>query len=341
MKYKDSGVDIDAATTALRRVREAIRSTWGEAVASDVGSFGGLYRLPGGGYLVSSIDGVGTKLMVAQRARNCRGVGADLVNHCVNDILVQGARPMFFLDYFAAGRLNGDIFADVVEGMARACRENGCALIGGETAEMPGLYHGDDFDLAGCIIGHVTDDDLLGPENVTPGMELWGWPSSGLHTNGYSLARRALIEGDDALALDADPGSLGTTLADALLAVHRSYLHPVLELRERVELAALCHLTGGGFLDNIPRVLPENCAAVIDASAWEVPPVFGLIAERGGVDVDEMRRVFNLGIGMVAIVPALGPRALEGLADAPVRIGHLVERGDGDAVRFEGRHRGL
>jgi phosphoribosylformylglycinamidine cyclo-ligase len=341
MEYKDSGVDIDAASSALARVRDAIRSTWGEDVASDVGSFGGLYRLPGGGYLVSSIDGVGTKLKVAQMARHCGGVGADLVNHCVNDILVQGARPLFFLDYFAAGRLDGDVFADVVEGMATACRENGCALIGGETAEMPGLYHGDDFDLAGAIVGHVTDDELLGPEHVTAGMELWAWPSSGLHTNGYSLARRALLEGDDPLPLHEDPGSLGTTLAEALLAVHRSYLHSVAALRERVEVAALCHLTGGGFVDNLPRVLPQDCAVEIDAGAWEVPPVFGLIAERGGVSTDEMRRVFNLGIGMVAIVPALGPRALDGMSESPLRIGRVVARDGGDTVRFGGTHRGL
>ena len=341
MEYKDSGVDIDAASSALARVRDAIRSTWGEDVASDVGSFGGLYRLPGGGYLVSSIDGVGTKLKVAQMARHCGGVGADLVNHCVNDILVQGARPLFFLDYFAAGRLDGDVFADVVEGMATACRENGCALIGGETAEMPGLYHGDDFDLAGCIVGHVTDDELLGPENVFPGMELWAWPSSGLHTNGYSLARRALIEGDAPLDLHADPGGLGETLAEALLAVHRSYLGPVDALRSRVEVGALCHLTGGGFVDNVPRVLPENCAAEIDAGSWDVLPIFRLIAERGGVDVDEMRRVFNLGLGMVAIVPALGPKALDGLAHPPVRIGRVVERDGGEPVRFTGTHRGL
>jgi len=341
MKYKDSGVDIDAATNALRRVRDAIRSTWGEAVASDVGSFGGLYRLPGGGYLVSSIDGVGTKLKVAQAAGMCGGVGADLVNHCTNDILVQGARPLFFLDYFAAGKLDGDVFADVVTGMAGACRENGCALIGGETAEMPGLYHGEDFDLAGTIVGHVTDDELVGPEKVVPDMELWAWPSSGLHTNGYSLARRALIEGDDPLDLHSDPGGLGTTLAEALLAVHRSYLKQVLELRTRVDVAALCHLTGGGFVDNIPRVLPEDCAAEIDVGTWEVLPIFRLIAERGGVDVDEMRRVFNLGVGMIAVVPALGPNALDGLADPPFKVGRVVARGDGAPVRFAGSHRGL
>lgn len=342
MKYKDSGVDIDAATQALGRARDAIRSTWGPAVASDVGAFGGLYRLPHGGYLVSSIDGVGTKLKVALAARQCGGVGADLVNHCVNDILVQGAHPLFFLDYFATARLDGAVFVDVIEGMARACRENSCALIGGETAEMPGLYHDDDFDLAGCIIGQVSDEALLGPDKVVEGMEIYGWVSSGLHTNGFSLARRALLEGDQPLALDRDPGDLGCTLADALLAVHRSYLTQVKQLREHVDLAALCHLTGGGFLDNIPRVLPDGLAVEIDAGAWEVPGVFRLIAQRGKVDVEEMRRVFNLGIGMLAFVPPLGTQALEGMTEPPIKLGTVIAQGSGpDRVRFRGAHRGL
>jgi phosphoribosylformylglycinamidine cyclo-ligase len=342
MKYKDSGVDIDAASRALARAREAIRSTWGEDVASEVGAFGGLYRLPGdGGYLVSSIDGVGTKLKVALAARQVGGVGSDLVNHSVNDILVQGARPWFFLDYFAAGKLDQDGFVAVVEGMAKSCRENSCALIGGETAEMPGIYADDDFDLAGCIVGHVTEAERLGPERVQEGMELWAWKSSGLHTNGYSLARRVLTEGDDPLPLDQDNGDLGCSLADALLAVHRSYLGPVIEFRSRADLAALCHITGGGFVDNLPRVLPEGLAAEIDASSWEVLPIFRLIARRGSVELAEMRRVFNLGIGMIAMAGAVDPSRLEGLAEPPVRIGRVVARAGGDSVRFVGEHRGL
>ena len=342
MKYKDSGVDIDAASRALARAKEAIRSTWGEDVASEVGAFGGLYRLPNdGGYLVSSIDGVGTKLKVALAARNVGGVGSDLVTHSVNDILVQGARPWFFLDYFAAGKLEQDGFVAVVEGMAKSCRENSCALIGGETAEMPGIYSGDDFDLAGCIIGHVTEDRRLGPERVREGMELWAWKSSGLHTNGYSLARRALTEGEGALDLDRDPGYLGCTLADALLAVHRSYLSQVHEFWPHADLAALCHITGGGFTDNIPRILPGGMAAEIDASAWEVLPIFRLIAERGSVDVDEMRRVFNLGIGMIAFAGEVDEGALASLDEPPVRIGRVVPRAGGAAVRFTGEHRGL
>ncbi|RKZ12764.1 phosphoribosylformylglycinamidine cyclo-ligase [bacterium] len=342
MKYKDSGVDIDAASRALARAKEAIRSTWGEDVASEVGAFGGLYRLPGdGGYLVSSIDGVGTKLKVALAAGAVGSVGSDLVNHSVNDILVQGARPWFFLDYYAAGKLDQEGFVSVVEGMAQACRENSCALIGGETAEMPGIYSNDDFDLAGCIIGHVTEDRRLGPERVREGMDLWAWTSSGLHTNGFSLARRVLTEGDNALDLHQDPGDLGCTLAEALLAVHRSYLGQVNDFWPHADLAALCHITGGGFTDNIPRILPEGLAAEIDASAWEVLPIFRLIASRGPVDVDEMRRVFNLGIGMIAFAADVDESALAGLAEPPVRIGKVVARAGGETVRFLNEHRGL
>jgi len=340
MKYKDSGVDIDIATETLKRARRSIASTWGDAVASDVGSFGGLFAQPDGSYLVSSIDGVGTKVLVALSAGQVGGVGADLVNHCVNDILVQGADPLFFLDYFATGALEPEVFESVVGGMADACRENGCALIGGETAEMPGLYGKGHFDLAGCIVGRVDRDKLITGANVKPGMALYAWPSTGLHTNGYSLARRALIDDDNALALDKDPGGLGTTLANALLAVHRSYLGPVRALREHAEIAALCHITGGGLLDNLPRVLPESCSVSIEASSWEVPPLFGLIARRGDVDVDEMRRVFNLGIGMVAIMDELAPATLAQLAEPPLRIGS-VESARADRVRFLGSHRGL
>lgn len=341
MRYKDSGVDIDAAGRALRRTREAIRSTWGDRVASEVGNFGGLFRMPDGSHLVSSIDGVGTKIKVAVAAGRVGGVGADLVNHCVDDILVQGAHPLFFLDYYASGRLREDHFVEVVEGMAAACRENGCALIGGETAEMPGIYHDDDFDLAGCILGQVDERSLVTGAEIREGMELWGWASSGLHTNGYSLARRVLLEGDDPLDLEQDPGDLGESLADALLAVHRSYLRPVQALREEHEVAGLCHVTGGGFYDNIPRILPEGLGVEIDAGSWTVPPIFRLIAERGGVDVDEMRRVFNLGIGMIAVVPVLGDTVLTDLKDPPLRLGRVVSTDSEARVRFTGEHRGL
>jgi len=334
MRYKDSGVDIDAATRALTTAKQAIAATWGAQVASDVGSFGGLYRLGDGRYLVSSIDGVGTKLKVALQAGRVGGIGEDLVNHCVNDILVQGARPLFFLDYFAAAQLDAPIFLQVIEGLARACRENGCALIGGETAEMPGMYHGDDFDLAGCIVGEVSEDDLITGQNTEEGMEVWAWSSTGLHTNGFSLARRALLEGEDSLPLDADPGGLGASLAEALLAVHRSYLAPVNELRARTPIAALAHITGGGLIDNIPRVLPEHLAVQLDPSGWSVPAIFDWIQKRGNVEQGEMRRVFNLGVGMVAMTPSISREQIGALAEPPVRIGSVIARAGGAPVRF-------
>lgn len=340
MKYKDSGVDIDAATDALKKIRSDVASTWGEEVASDVGSFGGLYRQPDGSYLVSSIDGVGTKVLVGLAAGDVSGVGADLVNHCVNDILVQGARPLFFLDYFATATLSQEHFASVIAGMATACRENGCALIGGETAEMPGVYSEGDFDLAGCIVGTVGNDELITGEGVREGMMLYAWPSSGMHTNGYSLARRVFM-GDDPLPLDQDPGGFGCTLGEALLAVHRSYLHQVMQLRQHQTIEGLCHITGGGLIDNLPRVLPDGCAAEIDCESWEWPPLFSLMAQRGGIDEDEMRRVFNLGLGMVAICDELSDETLGALDEAPVCVGRVTGRGDGDAVRFTGQTRGL
>lgn len=334
MKYRESGVDIDAASQALKRSREAITSTWGPSVASDVGSFGGLFRQPDGSFLVSSIDGVGTKLKVALAAGSVQGVGEDLVNHCVDDILVQGAVPLFFLDYFAAGRLDEATFVSVVEGLSKACRENGCALIGGETAEMPGIYQGDDFDLAGCIVGRVSPEELITPEGVDVGMSVYAWRSSGLHTNGFSLARRVLLEGSDPLPLDEDPGELGCTLAEALLAVHRSYLSQVAQLRQRHAIAALAHITGGGLVDNLPRVLPKKVAVEIDPAAWELPPLFRLLQSRGEIPEDEMRRVFNLGLGMVMIAPAIPSAVLAALDEAPLRIGRTVPREKGEAVRF-------
>jgi phosphoribosylformylglycinamidine cyclo-ligase len=336
MRYRESGVDIDAATTAIQRAKKAIASTWGPQVASDVGSFGGLFRQPDGSYLVSSIDGVGTKLKVGLAAGRLAGLGADLVNHCVNDILVQGATPLFFLDYFAAGRLDGDRFVAVLEGMAKACRENACALIGGETAEMPGVYHGEDFDLAGCIVGRVEPQDLLTGETVEVGMEVYAWTSTGLHTNGYSLARKVLLEGPDALALDAEPAGLGGTLADALLAMHRSYLQPVLALRQRARIAALAHITGGGLVDNVPRVLPDATAVELDPLAWTIPPIFQLIAQRGQIPVDEMRRVFNLGVGMVVVAPPIPKAVLATLEEPPFTLGRVVARAGRAPVRFLG-----
>jgi phosphoribosylformylglycinamidine cyclo-ligase len=309
-RYREAGVDIDAANRAKKRIAELARGTWGKEVLSEIGNFGGLFEMPRGlrkPVLVSSIDGVGTKLKVAFLAQRYDTVGEDLVNHCVDDILVQGAEPLFFLDYIASGVLDPTVVAEVVEGLARGCAENGCALIGGETAEMPGFYAGGEYDLAGCIIGVVELARIIDGRAIRPGDELWAFPSSGLHTNGYSLARKIVFEEAGLGIGDELPGA-GESVGEALLAVHRSYLPEIRDLRERVEIKGLAHITGGGLLENIPRILPSGCAVEIDVTKWDEPPVFTFLRERGGVDPGEMYRVFNMGVGMVVIVePGAGP----------------------------------
>jgi phosphoribosylformylglycinamidine cyclo-ligase len=304
--YADAGVDIDAKLGAVARAKDAIRSTFTEGVVSDVGGFGGLFRPDFAGMadplLVASTDGVGTKLKVAIAAGVHRTVGQDLVNHCVNDILVQGASPLFFLDYIATGKLRPELVGEILEGLVKACRENGCALLGGETAEMPGIYAEGDYDLAGTIVGVVDRPKMLDGSKVSEGDLLIGLPSSGLHTNGYSLARKIFFE-EMGLTPQSVVQELGGTVADALLAVHRSYLKPVLPLAENLLLSAMAHITGGGFTDNIPRVLPQNLDAVVRPEAWSWPPLFRLLRDVGRVPAAEMLRVFNCGIGMVLIVP--------------------------------------
>ncbi len=299
--YRDSGVDIDAQDEALREVRRIARGTFTPSVVSEIGSFGGLFRadfedIPKP-ILVSSTDGVGTKLRVAQAMRIHDTVGYDLVSHCVNDILVQGAKPLFFLDYFATGKLRPNVMTDVIRGMARACSENNCALIGGETAEMPGFYGDDDYDIAGFIVGVVDESKVITGKDVREGDILIGLPSVGLHTNGYSLARRVL--GEDYQTILPEIGKLG----EALLQPHISYRRPLLPLIERKALHALAHITGGGLTDNVPRVLPDTLDARIKLGSWPVLPIFKMIFEKGGIDRNEMLRVFNMGVGMVLIVP--------------------------------------
>jgi phosphoribosylformylglycinamidine cyclo-ligase len=334
--YAQAGVDIDAMNEALRRSKRMIDATATPDVLSKTGSFGGLHRAPGrDSILVSSIDGVGTKLKVAAMAGRHDTVGRDLVNHCVNDILVQGAAPLFFMDYVGAADLDPDAFVQVVRGLTRACRENGCALLGGETAEMPGLYPPGEYDLVGAIVGAVKRDDLVTGEAIRPGDLLLGLPSTGLHTNGYSLARRIFFEMAGLRVTDVCPGTQ-RSLADVLLAVHRSYLKPVSALRERVAVRGMAHITGGGLVDNIPRVLPEGIRAVIDQSTWTPPPVFRALRELGGVDEMEMVRVFNMGIGFVIFVrPDDVEAAIEALraARAAPRVIGFAERGRG-GVRF-------
>lgn len=315
--YARAGVDIDAATDAVGRMKAHIKTTLTSGVLTDVGSFGGMFALSALGrledpVLVSSIDGVGTKLKIAFATGRHDTVGKDLVSHCVNDILVQGARPLFFLDYFGTGRLEPGVAASVVKGLADGCRAAGCALIGGETAEMPGLYRAGEYDLAGCIVGWVERSKIVNGSAVKSGDVILGLASEGLHTNGYSLARQALLE-DGHMALDAPVAELGgVTLGDALLWPHRCYAPAILPLLEvppspnnggaGLVIKAMAHLTGGGFVDNIPRVLPDGVGVEIDKGAWEVPPLFRLIQDKGGVSEVEMFRVFNMGIGFVLIV---------------------------------------
>ncbi|MHB8733816.1 MAG: phosphoribosylformylglycinamidine cyclo-ligase [Terriglobales bacterium] len=308
ISYAAAGVDIPAGNRAKTRIKRLARASFNRNVLAEIGGFGGLYRLPAGyrrPVLVSSVDGVGTKLKLAFQTGIHNTVGRDLVNHCVNDILVQGAQPLFFLDYLAVGKMNPDTVADVVEGISRACRENGCALIGGETAEMPGFYPPGEYDLAGTIVGLVEESAILTGAGIRPGDRLLGLRSAGLHTNGYSLARHLLFE-----TAKYKPTTrlkeLGMTLAEALLTEHRTYLpllRPLLARGKRPgALRGMAHITGGGLTENLPRILPSDCAAVIDSRAWEIPALFRLLQDIGAVAPAEMRRTFNLGVGMVLVV---------------------------------------
>jgi len=301
--YRESGVNIDDKDEALREVRRIVRDTFTPAVMSDIGSFGGLFRGSFEGIekpvLVSSTDGVGTKLRVAQAMKTHDTVGYDLVCHCVNDILVQGARPLFFLDYYATGKLRPPVMTDVIRGMARACRENGAALIGGETAEMPGFYADDDYDIAGFIVGVVDEKNVIDGKQVCDGDVVLALPSVGLHTNGYSLARKIFIE---QLNLDyqtvlPELGKIG----EALLQPHISYLKPLMPLIEQRAIHALAHITGGGLTDNVPRVLPSSLDVRIKLGSWPVLPIFRYMYEKGRGEREEMLRVFNMGVGMVII----------------------------------------
>jgi phosphoribosylformylglycinamidine cyclo-ligase len=307
-RYADAGVDIDAKAAALSRAKSAIRSTFTPGVLGDVGGFGGLFRPDLSGFrepvLVASTDGVGTKLKVAFETGRHDRCGADLVNHCVNDILVQGAKPLFFLDYVATGKIEPEVLQKVIEGVARGCRENGVALLGGETAEMPGFYAPNEYDVAGTVVGIVEREKILDGTKVGAGDVALGLPSAGLHTNGYSLARDVLFGRLKKRPDDRLPELGGETIADALLAPHLSYWKALEPLLERDLVAAMAHITGGGFYDNVPRVVPEGLEVVVKSGAWPVPPVFGVIQRGGDVSFEEMHRVFNMGIGMIVFAAA-------------------------------------
>ena len=300
--YAEAGVDIDVMMDSLKRIGQEVKSTNTPGVVSELGSFGGLFKSPGeDALLVSSVDGVGTKLKVAHMAGRHDTVGQDLVNHCVDDILVQGAKPLFFMDYLGAAALEPEVFEAVVGGFCTACKQNGAALLGGETAEMPGLYPPGEYDLVGTIVGTVEREKLITGEQIRKGDVIIGLPSTGLHTNGYSLARKVIFEQAKKTLSDCVPGT-ETTFEEALLAIHKSYLHPVSAVMDEVEVHGMAHITGGGLYDNVPRVLPANLDAVFDRSTWEVPPIFQFIEEAGGVDHEEMFRVFNMGIAYLLMV---------------------------------------
>lgn len=301
--YRESGVDIDAGEELVRRIKPIVSETFTRGVLTDIGAFGAFFELDLASYerpvLVSSVDGVGTKLKVAHEVGRHDTVGQDLVNHCVNDIAVCGADPLYFLDYFATGRLVPEIGEEVVRGFARACRENGCALVGGETAEMPGLYEGTEYDLAGTVVGIVDKKAILDGTSTEAGDLLIGLPSTGLHTNGYSLARRVLRE----MPFDSSPEPLeGATIADALLTVHRSYLAPIRAVRSVSGVRGFAHITGGGMSGNISRIVRPPLTPQIAYDSWHRHPIFDLIQDAGRVPEDDMRRTFNLGIGLVIVV---------------------------------------
>jgi len=302
--YAEAGVDIDIMMNSLTRIKKNVKTTNTPGVVSEIGAFGGLFKSPGKDFLiVASADGVGTKLKVAHMAKKHNTIGQCLINHCTNDILVQGATPLFFLDYLGAAALEPKVFEDAVAGLCKACRENGCALLGGETAEMPGLYPKGEYDLVGTIVGQVEKKKVITGQSIRKGDVLIGLPSTGLHTNGYSLARKVIFETAKKKLGDLVPGTK-TTFEKALLAVHKSYLNPVVALMKKVKVHGMAHITGGGLVDNVPRILPDNVDAVFDRATWKTPAIYEFIEEAGKVDHEEMYRVFNMGIGYVIFVRA-------------------------------------
>lgn len=339
ISYSDAGVSIDRANLAKERIKRIAAGTFNQRTLTEIGSFGGMFdaafpemQSP---TLVASADGVGTKLRVAFLTNTHHTIGRDLVNHCTNDILVQGARPLFFLDYIATGKLAPEVVASIVEGVGAGCKENGCALLGGETAEMPGFYADDEYDIAGFIVGIVDRAKIIDGSRIQSGDVVLALPSTGLHTNGYSLARKLLFD-IAGFTADTHLDELGTTVGDALLAPHKSYLRAVEGLLDHPALHGLAHITGGGIVENIPRILPENVSVEITRDSWNVPAIFSLLQRTGNVADTEMLRTFNCGVGMIVICDAAVQdefrRHLEGHGEQATFIGRVVE-GDRD-VRF-------
>lgn len=335
LSYRDAGVDIDAGDALVQRIKSVARRTRRPEVLGGLGGFGALFELPQGyrePVLVSGTDGVGTKLKLALQTGRHDTIGIDLVAMCVNDLVVQGAEPLFFLDYYATGRLNVDVAATVIQGIGAGCEQAGCALVGGETAEMPGMYEGEDYDLAGFCVGIVEKSRIIDGSQVRAGDRLLGLTASGPHSNGYSLIRKIIeVTGAD---LQQDCG--GVPLIEALMAPTRIYVKNLLTLIRQQPVHALAHITGGGLLENIPRVLPQGTVARIDTGAWSLPPVFEWLREGGNVQRTEMYRTFNCGIGMVIVVPADAEAdavsALQALGETVIRLGEIVTHGDADAA---------
>jgi phosphoribosylformylglycinamidine cyclo-ligase len=342
MDYKQSGVDIDAGNEVVRRIRSLAQQTFTPGVLSEIGSFGGLFALDRANVvdpvLVASADGVGTKLRVAFMAGVHDTIGLDLVNHCVNDILVQGARPLFFLDYLATGRLDPGVAVKIVEGLARGCRENGCALLGGETAEMPGFYADGEYDVAGFIVGAVSRTRLIDGKSIRADDILIGVPSAGLHTNGYSLARRIAFD-TAGLGVSSIVPDLGCSIGEVLLQPHRSYLGAMTPLIDARVVKGMAHITGGGITDNLPRILPEGLHAVVDRSTWQVPALFVWLQRTGKVPLEDMFRTFNMGVGLIIACAAEDEASVLNLFERAGeanawRIGEI--RAGGSGVRYVG-----
>lgn len=338
--YRQAGVDIDAGARAVELMRASVRSTFGPQVMADLGYFGGVYVPEGQSQaLVASADGIGTKLKLTSLLGTHRSAGHDIVNHCINDILMCGARPIFFLDYIASEKIVPEQIAEVVAGISEACRAAGCALLGGETAEMPGIYRAGEYDVAGFIVGTVSRDRLVMGKEIAPGDVVMALPSSGLHTNGYSLVRKvfALDDEDRDAALDRlnrYESSLGCTLGDALIVPHRSYLAEIMPLLDMPEhpIKGMAHITGGGLVDNIPRVLPDECAVKLDTEAWEVPPIFRIIQSEGKITPFEMARVFNMGLGMVLITAPEHAELIRARLPQALQVGQVIERKETNRV---------
>ncbi len=334
-RYVDAGVDRGRAHAAVARVAAWAATTHTASVLEGIGPFAAVWKLgenlPADAVLVSSTDSVGTKSKVAVAMGRHRGIGQDIVNHCVNDVLTTGADPLFFLDYFASGRIETTVLEQLAEGMVEACRDNGCSLVGGETAEMPGVYGIGDYDLAGFLVGITSEAVILGPARVRAGDRLLALPSTGLHTNGYSLVRHLLAERE--LEYDTQLPGTSDPIGDMLLAVHASYLAPVRALRALGEVHALAHITGGGIIENLPRVLSDGLAGVVDRQSWQIPPLFGALQELGDIPEDEMWHSFNMGVGMIAIVPQDTVGVATGLPEFGFfEIGEVRERQGPDRV---------